>query len=440
MLMPSKQPVASFGNLEILQSPAIAEVCGEVGPKRFATDVTAAAVRCVCSLMLVMLCSQTLTAQEPTPNEQSSAPAEGDVMLGEQSLKPQTERLKAASEAMRSHVLEMREIVIRFDNSTNPSQDSELKRRFVELQTTGHAKYAELLAAALAEFQQGLDNQSIIADWLYNSLNENVENDEFEGMLPIAKALMEVNYPEDELLLRAGLTAFAMNDFDTAQKWIQQIVDTQRASPTFISINEEIGDLQREWEAELAIRAEDAAGEPLPRVLMHTTKGDVEIELFENQAPETVGHFIHLVEDGFYERLTFHRVLNHYMAQTGCPNGDGSGDAGYSIYNESMKPNARKFFRGTIGIALAQEPDTGGSQFFITYLPTPQLNNSFTAFGRVTKGMEIVANLNEIDPENKDEKKGPALLPDEILSIEVLSKRDHEYLPNKVPKNPSENR
>ena len=127
------------------------------------------------------------------------------------------------------------------------------------------------------------------------------------------------------------------------------------------------------------------------------------------------------------------------MAQTGCQIGDGTGGPGYTIYSEANKPTARKFYRGTLGLALAQAPDggdpipnSGGSQFFIAFLPVTELNNTYTAFGRVTKGIEVLANIAKINPEEKEDKSKPKLPPEEVIEIEVLSKRDHEYIPRKV--------
>ncbi|MCP4813808.1 MAG: peptidylprolyl isomerase, partial [Planctomycetaceae bacterium] len=108
----------------------------------------------------------------------------------------------------------------------------------------------------------------------------------------------------------------------------------------------------------------------MPRVKMTTSKGEVVIELFENEAPDTVGNFVSLVEVGFYDNKKFHRVLKNFVAQTGCPKGDGTGDAGYSIYCECAKADYRKHFRGSLSMAHAG-PDTGGSQFFITFRATP---------------------------------------------------------------------
>ncbi len=288
-----------------------------------------------------------------------------------------------------------------------------------------------MVQAILAEYKAAPDENRGHADMLNNLLKNNFEDDRLEDMVEVAHALILNNYPNEELIRYMAMSAYATGEFDVAKPYLGQLIEQQQLGPELAAMLQDYDQAQEDWRQEQALRAEDAAGEPLPRVLLKTTKGDIELELFENQAPETVANFIYLIEQGFYNHLTFHRVLQHFMAQGGCPNGDGQGDAGYSIYSEAQKPNARKFFRGSIGMALADSPNSGGSQFFITFVPAPQLNESFTAFGRVIRGMEVLSNLNRIDPENKD-KNQPPVQPDEIREIEILYKRDHDYQPNKV--------
>ena len=124
----------------------------------------------------------------------------------------------------------------------------------------------------------------------------------------------------------------------------------------------------------------------------------------------------------------FHRVLKNFVAQTGCPRGDGSGDAGYSIHCECDKENFRKHFRGSLSMAHAG-PDTGGSQFFITFRATPNLNGKHTVFGRVLTGFDTLVKLQRVDP---DDAKARQVDPDRIVKAELVRKRDHEYFPNKV--------
>ncbi|MNO60451.1 Peptidyl-prolyl cis-trans isomerase B [compost metagenome] len=116
------------------------------------------------------------------------------------------------------------------------------------------------------------------------------------------------------------------------------------------------------------------------------TGGVVLIDLFDQDAPNTVANFEKLAKDGFYNGLTFHRVIPGFVAQGGCPNGTGSGGPGYTI-NCEINPN--KHERGTLAMAHAGK-NTGGSQFYICYAPQPHLDGVHTVFGKVVEGMELV--------------------------------------------------
>lgn len=122
---------------------------------------------------------------------------------------------------------------------------------------------------------------------------------------------------------------------------------------------------------------------------IETEKGPITIELFSGDAPNTVLNFAGLAQDGFYDGLTFHRVIPGFVAQGGCPKGDGTGGPGYTIPCEI---NHNKHVRGAVSMAHAGK-DTGGSQFFICLEDQPHLDGMHTVFGRVTSGMEVVDQL-----------------------------------------------
>jgi cyclophilin family peptidyl-prolyl cis-trans isomerase len=170
-----------------------------------------------------------------------------------------------------------------------------------------------------------------------------------------------------------------------------------------------------------------SAAEERPVVLLRTSKGDVIIELYEDEAPNTVANFISLVEKGFYNGLKFHRVLDGFMAQGGCPKGDGSAGPGYSIACECSRPDALKHARGSLSMAHAGK-DTGGSQFFITFKPTPFLDGKHTVFGQVVQGMDVVDRFQRIDPD----KRNPYVESDQIIEARVLRKRNHPYVAAKM--------
>jgi peptidyl-prolyl cis-trans isomerase B (cyclophilin B) len=114
----------------------------------------------------------------------------------------------------------------------------------------------------------------------------------------------------------------------------------------------------------------------------------IELELFDQEAPGTVGNFEKLANEGFYNGLAFHRVIPGFVAQGGCPHGTGTGGPGYTIKCET-KGNPHKHLRGALSMAHAGK-DTGGSQFFICYDSFPHLDGVHTVFGRVTSGLEHV--------------------------------------------------
>ena len=123
----------------------------------------------------------------------------------------------------------------------------------------------------------------------------------------------------------------------------------------------------------------------MTKAIIKTNKGDINIEFFDNDAPGTVANFVKLAESGFYNGLSFHRVISNFMVQGGCPRGDGTGGPGYSIKCE-INPN--KHLAGSLSMAHRGK-NTGGSQFFICHSPQPHLDGVHTVFGQ-TQDMAVV--------------------------------------------------
>lgn len=135
----------------------------------------------------------------------------------------------------------------------------------------------------------------------------------------------------------------------------------------------------------------------MKKAVIEMDKGKVVIEMFEKEAPNTVANFEKLAGEGYYDGLSFHRVIEGFMAQGGCPEGNGTGGPGYSI-NCEINPN--KHLRGSLSMAH-RGPNTGGSQFFICYDPQPHLDGVHTVFGRVIEGMEVIDKVKQGDKMNK---------------------------------------
>ncbi len=127
-----------------------------------------------------------------------------------------------------------------------------------------------------------------------------------------------------------------------------------------------------------------------------TDQGDIVVALFADKAPVTVNNFVFLAREKFYDHTIFHRVINDFMAQAGDPTGTGRGGPGYSFRDE-FDPKLKHDKPGVLSMANAG-PNTNGSQFFLTHVPTPWLDGKHTIFGQVTEGMDVLLSIPERDP------------------------------------------
>lgn len=178
------------------------------------------------------------------------------------------------------------------------------------------------------------------------------------------------------------------------------------------------------WEAEKALRESEAVADDLPHVELNTTRGTFVVELFENNAPNTVANFINLAEKGLYDACRFHRVEDS-LIQGGDPNTKpnasgvpGTGGPGYRIPDEHLREGARNHFAGSLAMAHTGIPDSAGSQFYITVLPMAEFNGKYTVFGRVISGMDVVMKIQRNDV---------------IESARVMRKRERDYRPQTIP-------
>ena len=143
-------------------------------------------------------------------------------------------------------------------------------------------------------------------------------------------------------------------------------------------------------------------GEDVVKIKIETTAGDIYADLYQKEAPKTVANFMKLANEGFYNGIVFHRVIPDFMVQTGDPTGTGSGGPGYTFADE-FSPNLKHDKPGVLSMANSG-PNTNGSQFFITQVPTPWLNNKHSVFGQVTQGMDVV---NKIAAAPRDRQDKP---------------------------------
>lgn len=146
--------------------------------------------------------------------------------------------------------------------------------------------------------------------------------------------------------------------------------------------------------------------------------GEIEVELYKDAAPITVDNFVRLVNKGFYNGLTFHRVIRGFMIQGGCPIGNGTGGPGYTIKGEFASngvKNPLKHEAGVISMARAMDPNSAGSQFFIMHEDAPHLDGQYAAFGKVTKGMDVVDKIACVATDYRDKPLKPVVIESVVI-------------------------
>ncbi len=307
-----------------------------------------------------------------------------------------------------------------------PGADKQrIEARFNAARDEARAAAASLETSATAVVLADPDNQEavqVVRDVIQGAL----ASDDPRKALAVAKTLQGAGVADGPTLLVGATAAMTLSDLDEADQFVKAAAAAGVNAGKIESLERAIVAERPKVDAEMARRAAEAAADDLPRVKIETTKGTIVVELFENEAANTVANFISLVEQHFYDGTPFHRVIPQFMAQGGDPTGTGTGGPGYAIACECERPDARKHFLGSLSMAHAGK-NTGGSQFFLTFRPTEHLDGRHTVFGRVIEGFEVLPELQRTEGERAGGE------PDKILKAEVLRKRDHDYLPEKLP-------
>ncbi|MCZ6543147.1 MAG: peptidylprolyl isomerase [Planctomycetota bacterium] len=287
---------------------------------------------------------------------------------------------------------------------------------------------AEEIFARLAELYS--DNVEVRLVWVEYLRGFNQYGPAIEILRSVAFNLTEL--PRAALLLSECL--FAEHRFQEALDVLLSISQETRAEDVAVSqqVQAALPDRQEYvelWVQEQEIRLAEEVADDLPRAELITARGRIVVELFENEAPNTVANFVSLAEAGFYDGSKFHRVIPNFMAQGGDPNSKpggtgvpGKGSPGYRIPDEHDRAGARNHFTGSLAMAKTAPPHTAGCQFYLTHTPPARLNGNYTVFGRVIEGLEVVRSI-ELD--------------DVLESVSVLRKRDHEYSPQTLPLTPT---
>lgn len=163
-------------------------------------------------------------------------------------------------------------------------------------------------------------------------------------------------------------------------------------------------------------------GSKNPVVVLETSEGNIELELFPNVAPKHVYNFLDLVKKGFYDSLIFHRVIDGFMIQSGDPDGDGSGGSGTTVqaeFNDSLH------HAGTLGMARNSDPNSASSQFYICLAPTPHLDHKYTVFGKTVAGFDVVQKIGKTPTSGPMQRiGGDAQWKEQLLQLQKDGKAD----------------
>ncbi len=401
-----------------------------------------------------------LAVAGPAPARADDAPAPAAVSYASY------DQAKAAFDrqftAYKDSLREVERLRAQFQTADDPTRariNDELNQQVATMQKT----VAAMVTAATETYQLAPNRDPAITNLLlavvsYDIMGQQMSPpmeglagaDRYEHALPIINVLAEGGADQPLLPVWGFLSAISTNDYDRADKYRQMMQQSGVLMNASLFPDEtdkelrnkvlnflQLFDQAREkWNKEAGIRAKEAEADDLPRVRFSTTKGDITLELFEDQAPQTVANFITLVKQGYYDGVAFHRVIPWFMAQGGDPKGDGTGGPGYLIRDECYGPDARMHFRGSLSMAHGSSRDSGGSQFFITVVPTPHLDGLHTVFGRVVDGMEVVPELQRREPTGNPARDAMLPPPDRILKAEVLRDRGHEYTFDRLPDQP----
>lgn len=378
---------------------------------------------------------------DSTPAEADAAATGGDlaVPLAEpEPLSPEAQALADRFETQRlawaETLAEMRAIQIRYNNRVDRSAAK--LQQYAQLRDQAREQLRELFGLARELFALRNDHFNA-ASTLATTLDYRRENSVYEDSFQAAKLLIEADAPMTVLYLMAARSAFVEGYFDEVMPMYEKFIEAEGVDE-LETVDQQIGGMLEtyppRWETEVQRRQADAAADDLPRVLLETTRGPVVLELFENEAPNTVANFIHLVEDGFYDETEFYQVISDLLAIGGDPLGDGTGTSGRFIPDEHDHPQRRYIFRGSLFMAKVPISDTGeafvpnsaSSQFIIAMMPMMPQDQTQTVFGRVIEGMDVVGAFQRLDPQEKKDQQ-MQLPPDRILTARVIRKRDHDY-------------
>jgi cyclophilin family peptidyl-prolyl cis-trans isomerase len=372
-------------------------------------------------------------ADPTTPAPPVTPPETVEITLNEEQ-KALVQQFIDARRTWAETLAEMRRLEIRYSNDVDRAPET--MERFAELRNRARGEMRALFAVAQKLYAE-LGNDAESGRFLLRTIEYRQQKSMYEDSYDAARLLIDSGIPVPALYAFAARCAFLEGRFDEVLPLYKRFVETE-GPDKLEQVDQQLGGLLEPypqwWAEETAIREAEAKADDLPRVLLETTRGPVVLELFENNAPNTVANFIRLVEDGFYDDSEFYQVIDDLLAMGGDPVGDGSGTSGKFLPDEHDRADRRRIFRGSIFMAKRSEgestgrlvPNTASCQFVIALMPMAPQDPSQTVFGRVIEGMDVVCSFRRLDPSEKKDAV-VVLPPDRIVRASVIRKRDHDY-------------
>jgi len=344
-------------------------------------------------------------------------------------------------------VADQRETFVRYLNREVRTQAA--RTRFFEQRDIVQQRLDETFEAALSLTMIGQFDKDAIT-FLVTMIQHRFNNSIYDRpTLDGATLLIDNNSQLEYIWKAAARSAVVQGEFEIAKTLYDilqkpEILGNEEFDKTDAALSFFMDEHEKHYKLEKEIREKEAAEDNLPRVLLKTTQGDVVLELFLNEAPSAVSHFIKLVDEMFYDGMDFPLVIQDMLALTGDPAGNGLGHSGKFLKDEHEREDARHGLRGSLLMAKIPVDDTGkffpnsgSSQFTILFLPMVSATKEQTVFGRVIEGMDAISRLRRIDPNKKKEKDEIVQPPDSIIKATVI--RKPKTLPEPVyvdPANP----
>lgn len=340
---------------------------------------------------------------------------------------PAAARYQKAQEAYKKAVQNVRELqkqYVKLETDEEEREEiGEKLQKYADFLTKLHPKLMDLAEDAWNE-QPTRDPEMLRV--IVEVLEVRLTMEEYERASKILEGLFAQKVQDilPDLYDAAGETAFMLNDFEKAGKYFTEAEAKNVLTERCKAFQKDLVYYRTAWAKETVLRDRDKTAGDLPRVELETTKGTIVLELYENEAPNTVANFVYLVEKGFYDGLYFELVIPGMFAESGRSMESADGGPGYMIRDEFDEKSMRTHYRGTISMANGG-PNTAGSRFFLSFTPMREMDGKFVVFGRVVKGIDVLSQLQRIDPANPD----PMAEPDQITNARVIRKRDHKYRP-----------